>query len=156
MFYLSPSFPTAFSVSRFNRIEHYDYEGEVPAEDWFIDEFSSPSFIKQVAEFRESYSGRTYSFRKQIHKYLLQVTNKSLKMEKKNENAREKYLPVFISFFIVFPSFQDIRLLRSGCLYQLEEFFTFQEELSRKAGVPCHAFSFPFYTSSSLAHALFR
>ncbi len=53
---------------------------------------------------------------------------------------------------------QDVQILRGGAVSLLKEFFELQEGFGqgRTAEVPFHAFSRPFFTSSSLVHALWR
>ena len=51
---------------------------------------------------------------------------------------------------------QDVEIQRGGCLALLKEFFEFQEEFDKKLKVPLHIFSRPFFTSSSVVHALWR
>jgi hypothetical protein len=49
----------------------------------------------------------------------------------------------------------DVRLLRNGCLSLIEEFFTFQKELS-PTGPLFHPFNSPFFTLPSYVHAVWR
>ena len=58
---------------RFNSPEHYDYCGEMPARDFYVDEFSPPSASAQFEQERMSWEGRRdWNFRNEIHKYLVQ------------------------------------------------------------------------------------
>ena len=51
---------------------------------------------------------------------------------------------------------QDVQILRGGVVSLLKEFFEFQESFDKVLEKPFHAFSRPFFTSSSLVHALWK
>lgn len=60
---------------RFNRPEHYGYDGEVPDEGWFLDRFSTPAEVESVRKFRSlkmSEPGATYNFNRELDTYLRQ------------------------------------------------------------------------------------
>ena len=115
-----------------NSPSEYEYEGPVPPKEKFVDAFSSEKAAAAAEAFilqcRDE--GHVWNFKAEIDKYLK----------------------------------LDVRLLRGGCLAYVKEFCDFQEELKHDCTLTdyeltlgnFHPFSRPYFTSSSVVHALWR
>ena len=56
---------------KFNQPENYEYDGELPGRESFLDEFYSEEAEKKFEKFKESWPpGKTWNYKEQIHAYL--------------------------------------------------------------------------------------
>ncbi len=104
----------------------YTYRGPVPDREYFVDEFTTPERVRDIDAYLKEMEGKVWDFKDEVHRYLL----------------------------------QDVRVLRGGVLCYLVEMFELQEELSQGGKLdsdkPFHAFTAPFFTSSSFVHSVWR
>jgi len=55
---------------KMNTPDYYEYEGEAPPLDLFVDEFASVKKVDEARDFLRRMNGRTYNFKEQLHLYL--------------------------------------------------------------------------------------
>ncbi len=57
---------------RCNQPQWYDYRGEMPGEEWYLDDFADEKTKKEVKQYLLSKQGQNFNFKEELHHYLKQ------------------------------------------------------------------------------------
>ena len=115
---------------KFNLPQHYDYEGDLPARQYFVDPFSSAAAIEEYESMAKSWpAGRRWCFKKEMHAYLAQDVRL----------LRGGALCLLQELL----RFQDNIFAESDCKAQKRHYYL-------------HPFSPPYFSKSTFTHSLWQ